>query len=109
MKLIVALFALAVPLAAHAEGMKDMDMNMKMEHKGGKVAVHQATGMVTRVDSAKSRVTIKHGPVKSLGWPAMTMTFTVKDRAMLDQLAKGRKVDFQFKEEGSGYVITSVR
>ena len=107
MKLVVALLALVLPLAAQAEGMKDMDM--KAENKAGQEAVHKAAGVVTRVDAAKNKVTIKHGPVQSIGWPAMTMTFAVKDKAMLDKLAQGRKVDFQFKEEGGHYLITSVR
>ena len=117
MKLVVALFALTLPLAVQAQGMKDMDMkdmdmkgmDMKMEQKGGKAAPHKATGVVTRVDPARSKVTIKHGPVQSLEWPAMTMTFTVKDKAVLEKMRKGRKVDFEFQEQGSDYVITSVK
>lgn len=71
--------------------------------------VHKATGVVTRVDAAKSKVTIKHEPIKSLEWPAMTMAFTVKDKAMLQKMAKGQKVDFEFQEQGRDYVITSVK
>ena len=70
---------------------------------------HKASGVVTKVDAAKSKVTIRHGPVKSLEWPAMTMAFTVKDKAMLEKMPKGKKVDFEFQEQGSDYVITSVR
>lgn len=71
--------------------------------------VYKATGVVTKVDAAKSKVTIKHGPVESLKWPPMTMAFTVKDKAMLGKMAKGRKVEFEFQEQGNDYVITSVK
>ena len=117
MKLVLAVVAmLAIAPAAFSQGMKGMDMkdmpmkdkgmDMKMESKG---SVHKATGVVTKVDPARNKVTIKHGPVQSLSWPAMTMTFTVKDKAMLDKVAKDRKVDFEFREEGRDYVITDVK
>jgi Cu(I)/Ag(I) efflux system protein CusF len=52
-------------------------------------------------------VTIAHGPVQSLNWPAMTMNFLVKDKALLDRLSSGKKVDFEFVQQGRDYVITS--
>jgi Cu/Ag efflux protein CusF len=39
----------------------------------------------------------------------MNMKFTVKDKAVLDKLPKDKKVDFEFKQEGKDYVITSVK
>lgn len=62
---------------------------------------------MTKVD--KNKVTIKHGPVPTINWPSMTMAFKVKDQAMMDKLAKDKKVDFEFKQEGSDYVVTSVK
>ena len=70
-------------------------------------AAHQASGVVTKID--KEKVTIKHGPVTSLGWPGMTMAFTVKDKAVADRLVKDRKVDFEFRQEGRDYVVTAVK
>jgi Cu/Ag efflux protein CusF len=37
------------------------------------------------------------------------MAFSVKDKAVLDKLAKDKKVDFEFKEQGKDYVITDVK
>ena len=48
-------------------------------------------------------------PVKSMKWPAMTMTFKVKDKAMLDKLGAGKKVEVEFEQRGKDYVITSVK
>jgi Cu(I)/Ag(I) efflux system periplasmic protein CusF len=70
---------------------------------------HKASGTVTRVDQSNSKVTIAHGPVPSLKWPAMTMNFIVEDKALLGKLSSGKKVDFEFVQQGRDYVITSAR
>lgn len=49
-----------------------------------------------------------HGPVKNLGWPGMTTDFRVKDRALLNKLKAGQKVDFEIGKDASGYVIIGV-
>ena len=64
---------------------------------------------VTRVDPARSSVTIAHEPVESLKWPAMTMGFKVEDKAMLEKLKPGEKVDFSFRKSGKDYVLTEVK
>src|SRR2546421_6273757 len=103
-RLAIALLAALLTGPAFAQ-MKGMDM--KTEKKSAKGAVHKATGTVTKVD--KDKVTIKHGPVQSMKWPAMTMAFKVKDKAVLEKLQKGKEVDFEFKEEGKDHVITAVK
>lgn len=70
-------------------------------------AVHQGTGVVTKVD--KDKVMIKHEPVRSLNWPGMTMAFKVKDKALMEKLAKDKKIVFEFRQEGGDYVVTSVK
>ena len=72
-------------------------------------SVHKAAGVVTKVDAAKKKVTIKHEPVRSLNWPSMSMAFTVKDKALLDKLPKDKRVEFEFVQEGKDYVVTSVK
>ena len=72
-------------------------------------AAHQATGVVKKVDAKAGTVTLAHDPVKSLKWPAMTMGFTVKDKALLDKLAVDKKVEFEFVQQGKDNVITSVK
>jgi Cu(I)/Ag(I) efflux system periplasmic protein CusF len=70
---------------------------------------YKASGVVKKVDPAKSTVTVAHGPVKELKWPAMTMAFKVKDKGVLDKLPVDRKVDFTFVQEGKDYLITAVQ
>ena len=66
---------------------------------------HSATGTIQAI--AGDQVTIAHGPVESLGWPAMTMTFTAPP-AIAGAAADGASVDFSFRQEGSAYVLTSL-
>lgn len=70
---------------------------------------YQASGVVKKADAAKATVTVAHAPVKALNWPAMTMAFKVKDKALLDKLAVNRQVAFSFVQEGKDYVITGVQ
>ena len=69
-------------------------------------AVYSATGNVTAI--AGERVTISHGPVEGLGWPAMTMTFLAGDPAMLRGISVGDRVTFQFRRSGNDYPLTAL-
>jgi len=93
--------------------MKDMDMKeMEMKKDGGKAGqgtVHKGAGVVKKVDAAKGAVTLDHEPIKSVNWSAMTMTFNVKDRKMLENVKSGQKVQFEFVQEGKENVITSIK
>jgi Cu(I)/Ag(I) efflux system protein CusF len=70
---------------------------------------YQATGIVKRIDQAKGSVTLKHDPIKSLKWPAMTMDFDVRDRKLLGGIKPEQKVSFEFVEEKGRYVIVSIK
>ena len=70
---------------------------------------HRATGVVKSMDRARNSVLLAHDPVKSLNWPAMTMGFTVREKALLDKLQPGRKIEFEFVQQGKNYIITSVK
>ena len=107
---VLALSVAMIPLS-RAQGMGGMDMKgMDMgKDKKSEGKVHKGTGTVKKLDPADGKVTIAHGPIPTMKWPAMNMTFTVKDKALLDKLSDGKKVEFQFVQQGSDYVITSVK
>jgi Cu/Ag efflux protein CusF len=42
-------------------------------------------------------------------WPAMTMTFKAKDKAMLDKVKQGDKVEFSFVQSGKDYIVTEIK
>jgi Cu(I)/Ag(I) efflux system protein CusF len=106
---LVIAFLAAAPILSHAQssGMKGMDMEGKDSMSKG--STHKANGVVKALDAQKSSVTIAHAPVPSMRWPAMTMTFAVKDKAMLDKLPAGKKVEVEFVQQGKDYVITDVK
>ena len=68
--------------------------------------IHSGTGDIT--DISENKVTISHGPIAAIGWPAMTMAFSAPSPEMLQGLNVGDKVSFQFQQSGSDYAITSI-
>ena len=71
---------------------------------------HKAEGRVEEADAPAGTVSIEHGPVASLKWPAMTMEFAVANKALLAQLKPGAQVRFEFVERKPGeWVITGVQ
>jgi len=101
--------SLAVPAASHAQSGDIKGMDMGKKPAAGAQTTHKATGVIKKVDPKAGTVTLAHDPVKSLNWPAMTMGFTVKDKALLDKLQAGKKVEFDFVQQGKDYVITTVK
>lgn len=97
------LFVGHLPMAAAQ--MKHGDM--KAMEKGSDT--HKGSGVVTAIDRSAGKVTLKHDPIASLNWPGMTMAFAVKDKALLDKLAKDKKVEFELVQQGRQYVITSIK
>jgi len=67
---------------------------------------HRAAGTVTAVTT--DTVTIDHGPVETLGWPAMTMAFKASQPNQLADTKVGQSVAFAFRQDGSGAVLTSI-
>jgi Cu(I)/Ag(I) efflux system protein CusF len=67
-----------------------------------------ADGEVRKVDKAAGKVIIKHGEIKSVNMGPMTMAFTVKSPALLDNVAVGDKVKFSVEQKGGDYVVTAL-
>ena len=65
-------------------------------------------GEVRKVDKDAKKITIKHGEVKSIEMPPMTMVFQVRDSALLDKVKAGDKVKFQAEKQGDAYVVTAI-
>lgn len=65
-------------------------------------------GEVRKIDKAQSKITLRHGEIKNLNMPPMTMVFRVKDAKLLDGLAAGDKVKFTAEQVDGNYVVTQV-
>ena len=72
-------------------------------------AAEMAEGEVRKVDKAAKKLTIKHGEIKSLDMPPMTMVFQVKDGALLEALKAGDKIRFVAEKTATGYAVTEIR
>lgn len=87
--------------------MKSMDMGKKPA--AASKQTHTAKATVTKSDSKAGTVTLAHEPIPSLNWPAMSMSFKVKDKGLWSKLADGKKVQVEFVQEGDDYVVTKVK
>jgi Cu(I)/Ag(I) efflux system periplasmic protein CusF len=67
-----------------------------------------ALGEIRKVDKESKKLTIKHGEIKSLDMPPMTMVFQVKEASMLDRVKPGDKIQFRAVKEGGNYVVTDI-
>lgn len=67
-----------------------------------------AEGEVRKVDKDAAKITLKHGDIKALDMPPMTMRFEVRDKAWLDTFKVGDKVRFQAVQEGNRYIVTEI-
>jgi Cu(I)/Ag(I) efflux system protein CusF len=88
----VALLAAMVCTAALAQGASDM-----------------TDGEIRKVNKDTSKITIKHGEIKNMDMPPMTMVFNVKDKAWLDKFQAGDKVKFMVAKEDGKMVVTDLQ
>lgn len=95
--------ALLTPLAARAD-----DSHHKAAPAAA-AATDMADGEVRKVDLEGGKVTLKHGEIKNLEMPGMTMVFAVKDKAMLEKLKTGDKVKFRAVNESGKFTVTEIR
>ena len=68
------------------------------------------SGEVKKIDEGAGKVTLKHGPAKSLGMDEpMTMVYRVKDAALLKQVKIGDKVKFEADVSADGIVVSKLQ
>ena len=72
---------LAATTTAFAASHASAPMGMTMTGTTGKTdATEMTDGEIRKVDMDNKKLTIKHGNIKNLDMPGMTMVFQVKDR-----------------------------
>jgi Cu(I)/Ag(I) efflux system protein CusF len=73
-----------------------------------KTETKYAEGEVKRVDSSLGKITIKHGAIKNLDMPPMTMVFTVKEKSMLKDVSPGDQIRFLVISDNGKMIITEL-
>jgi Cu/Ag efflux protein CusF len=71
-------------------------------------AAEMVDAEVRKVDREASRITLKHGEIKALDMPPMTMVFHVKDKAVLDRFKAGDKVRFSAVKDAGQYTVIEI-
>ncbi len=66
-------------------------------------------GEIRKINKDTQKITIKHGEIKNLEMPGMTMVFQVRDSAMLEQVKVGDKVKFVAEKSGGALVVTDIQ
>jgi Cu/Ag efflux protein CusF len=69
-----------------------------------------SSGEVRRLDKAQKKITLRHGDIRNLEMPPMTMVFQVRDAALLDAVKVGDKVMFVAAKDNDGsLIVTAIR
>ncbi|MBI2277151.1 MAG: efflux RND transporter periplasmic adaptor subunit [Dechloromonas sp.] len=106
------------PVVTSANFLIDAESNLKAALGGMQAAEpaakpagvgHKAEGTLNAIDAASGVVTISHGPVVSLKWPAMKMDFVVANPSLVAGVTPGTAIAFEFVERQPGeWVVTSL-
>jgi Cu(I)/Ag(I) efflux system protein CusF len=67
------------------------------------------TGVIKQIDKTNGKIKMTHDPIETLGWPRMTMSFRVKDAALLNQVKEGDQVTFELEKGAGGYTVTKLQ
>ena len=68
-----------------------------------------ASGEVRKVYPDAGQILLKHGEIKSLDMPPMSMVFKVKDKALLNRVKVGDKVRFKAAQIAGDYTVTDLQ
>lgn len=68
-----------------------------------------AEGEVRKVDLQAGKLTIRHGDIKHLDMPGMTMVFTVSDARLLANLKVGDKIRFMAVDDKGKLIVTEIQ
>lgn len=84
--------------------------SMPMSPQAGTPSAPAMTeGEVRKVDLEAGKLTIRHGEIKHLEMPGMTMVFTAKDKTMLEKVKAGDAIKFMVVNEGGKFVVTEIQ
>ncbi|MFI8665212.1 copper-binding protein [Qipengyuania sp. NPDC077410] len=91
-----------------ADGQMPMDDgDMPMMGSDSAMQTASAEGTVTAIDADAGTITVDHGAVPAIEWPAMTMGFEA-DEQLRQDVAVGDAISFEFTTGEGGNTITSI-
>lgn len=84
------------------DGMKGKGMSMDMK------GMEMSSGEVKKIDKESQKITLKHGEIKNMDMPGMTMVFKVQDPSLMDNINVGDKVNFKAEKRNGAIVVTAI-
>jgi Cu(I)/Ag(I) efflux system protein CusF len=101
---VLTLTTAGAALADDMSNMQGMSMSAAPAAKHGK-----GVGVIKAIDAKAGTLTIQHGPIPAVSWPAMTMTFKAKPAKLLTGLKVGETIGFDTTVRGMAAEVTAVR
>lgn len=98
--------AFAAPALAQGDGMAGMG-NMLAAGQSAMVMAH-GEGVITALNAKAGTVTIHHGPIAALKWPAMTMAFKANPPSLLNGFKVGQSVRFTLMQMNGATTLTGI-
>ena len=106
--LLAGIIPLVAPSAyAQPQSMEKMPGMGKNEKKGEQKTA-SGTGTVVALNAAAKKITLDHGPMAAIDWPAMKMEFPTASSVDLSKVKIGDKVRFTLTGSGSNYTVQSI-
>lgn len=100
-KISIPLFAAVMAFALHVDA-----HNHEKPASPAAVAADMTEAEVRKIDKEAGKITLKHGAIKNLDMPPMTMVFRVKEPALLDQIKAGDKIRFEAEKINGQFTVT---
>ena len=100
--------ALALAIAAPAMAQPKPDASSAPPPASAAPGADMSDGEVRKIDKSAAKLTLRHGEIKNLDMPSMTMVFRVKDAKLLDKLTPGDKVRFAAEMIDGQLVVTRI-
>ena len=99
-----------VALASAAQAQSTIEGVKTAQAAVAAVAASDMTdGEIRKVDVESGKLTLRHGRIKHLDMPGITMVFIAKDKALLETLKAGDKVRFKAINDGGKFTVTDVQ
>lgn len=92
-----------------AFGLTVSTLGMTLGLNSSALAQAMAEGVVRRIDLDNNKISIRHGDIKALDMPPMTMVFVAKKPELLKFLSPGDEVVFEAFEANGQYSVGNIR
>jgi Cu(I)/Ag(I) efflux system periplasmic protein CusF len=99
---------LAAGLIAVSAGAEAQTTPPATQASSASASASMTDGEVRKVDKDAGKLTLRHGPIRNLEMPGMTMVFKVADPNMLDTLKQGDKVRFAAERVDGAITVTKI-